>query len=81
MEFEGHPDGWGHHLLQQVHVGEHPLVPGGDPEVALEEGVEAVQEGVQAARQGFSGNVRQSCVRVKSEGEAELRLRWAAVQG
>lgn len=48
MQFEAHSDCRRHHLLQEVQVGEDPLVFGGDAEVAFEQGVEAVQEGLQA---------------------------------
>lgn len=48
MQFEAHSDRRRHHLLQEVQVGEDPLVLGGDAEVAFEQGVEAVQEGFQA---------------------------------
>lgn len=51
MQLQGHPDGRGDDFVQQVHVGEHPLVLSGHPEVAFEEGVEAVQERVQAEKQ------------------------------
>ena len=52
VQLEAHPDGRRHHLLQQVHVGEHPLVLGGDAEVPLEQRVEAVQERLEAGDRG-----------------------------
>lgn len=44
MQFEAHPDCRSHHLLQQVQIREHPLVFGGDAEVAFKQGVESVQK-------------------------------------
>jgi len=45
MKFHRHPDARRHDLPQEIHVGEHPLVADGrDPEVPLEESVEAVEE-------------------------------------
>lgn len=44
MQFEAHSDCRRHHLLQEVQVGEDPLIFGGDPEVTFKQGVEAVQE-------------------------------------
>ena len=52
MQLEAHPDSRRHHLLQQVHVGEHPLVLGGDAEVPLKQRVESIQEGLQAGGGG-----------------------------
>lgn len=43
MKLEGHANPGRHHAVQQVHVSEDPLVPrGGDAEVPLEQGVQAV---------------------------------------
>lgn len=47
VQLEAHSDGGSHHLLQQVQVSKHPLVFGGDAEVALEQGVEPVQKRLQ----------------------------------
>ena len=48
MQFEGHADPRHHHLPEQLHVREDPLVSHrGDPEVSFEQGVEPVQEGLQ----------------------------------
>lgn len=55
MQFEAHSDCRCHHLLQEVQVGEDPLVLGGDAEVAFKQGVEAVQEGFQAGVQRENG--------------------------
>lgn len=43
VKLEGHANPGRHHAVQQVHVSEDPLVPrGGDAEVPLEQGVQAV---------------------------------------
>lgn len=65
MQFEAHSDSGCHHLLQQVQISEHPLVFGGDAEVAFEQGVETIQERLQTEiqeekkrwreKKGFSG--------------------------
>jgi hypothetical protein len=45
VQLHRHPDALGHHLPDELHVCEHPLVADRrDPEVALEEGVETVLE-------------------------------------
>ena len=45
MQFEGHPDSRSDASPEHLHVLEDPLIPGGgDAEVTLEEGVQAVQE-------------------------------------
>lgn len=44
VQLEAHSDSRSHHLLQQVQVSENPLVFGGNAEVALEQGVEAIQK-------------------------------------
>ena len=61
VQFEAHPHGGSHHLLQEVHVSEHPLVLGGDAEVSFEERVEAVQEGLKAG-----GRVTEQGTRVRA---------------
>lgn len=53
MQFEAHSDCRRHHLLQEVQVGEDPLVFGGDPEVTFKQGVEAVQEWFQAGEKNM----------------------------
>lgn len=51
VKLEGHANPRRHHTVKQVHVGKDPLVPwGGDAEVSLEQGVQAVEEGLQAGR-------------------------------
>lgn len=51
VKLEGHANSRRHHAVKQVHVSKDPLVPwGGDAEVALEQGVQAIEEGLQAGR-------------------------------
>lgn len=51
MELQRHAHSRRHHPIEQVHVRKHPLVPGGgDPEVPLEQRMEAVQEGLEATK-------------------------------
>ena len=75
VQFEGHPDAGRHHLPQQVHVGEDPLVPQrGDPEVALEQRVQTVQEKLHTVthRVGESGGIPGLVIR------GNTRLKWMA---
>ena len=45
VQFERHANTRSHHPPQQLHVREHPLVPRRcDPEITLEQRVQAVQE-------------------------------------
>lgn len=60
VKLEGHANPRRHHSMKQVHVGKDPLVSwGGDAEVPLEQGVQAIEEGLQAGeeRQGVSTKV------------------------
>lgn len=51
VKLEGHANPGCHHAVKQVHVGKDPLVSrGGDAEVPLEQGVQAVEEGLQAGK-------------------------------
>lgn len=52
VKLEGHAHPGCHHAVKQVHVCEDPLIPrGGDPEVPLKQGVQAVEEGLQAGEE------------------------------
>lgn len=52
VKLEGHANPGRHHTMKQVHVSEDPLVTwGGDAEVPLEQGVQAVEEGLQAGEE------------------------------
>lgn len=49
MKLEGHANPRCHHSVKQVHVSKDPLVTrGGDAEVPLEQGMQAIEEGLQA---------------------------------
>lgn len=51
VKLEGHANSRRHYAVKQVHVSKHPLVAwGGDAEVALEQGMQAIEKGLQAAR-------------------------------
>lgn len=51
VKLEGHANPRRHHAVKQVHVSKDPLVAwGGDAEVPLEQGMQAVEEGLQAGR-------------------------------
>lgn len=53
VKLQSHADTRCHHAVQQVHVGKDPLISGGgNAEVALKQGVQAVQEGLQAGGGG-----------------------------
>src|SRR3712207_6922111 len=59
--FRSHANPRRHHSMKQVHVGKDPLVSwGGDAEVPLEQGVQAIEEGLQAGeeRQGDRKSTR-----------------------
>ena len=61
MQLETHPDCGGHHPPQQLHVTEHPLVPvARDPEVSLEQGVEANQEKLHRVETVVAGSTQSS---------------------
>lgn len=49
VKLEGHANPRGHHSVKQVHVRKDPLITrGGDAEVPLEQGMQAIEEGLQA---------------------------------
>lgn len=84
VKLEGHANPGRHHTVKQVHVGKDPLVPrGGDPEVPLKQGVQAVEEGLQAGEEegvsapGALGLLSAGCV---CRGQRAARSsRWALV--
>lgn len=84
VKLEGHANPGRHHAVKQVHVGKDPLVPwGGDPEVPLKQGVQAVEEGLQAGEEegvnapGALGLLSAGCV---CRGQRAARSsRWALV--
>ncbi|TNN76191.1 hypothetical protein EYF80_013479 [Liparis tanakae] len=79
MQLEGHPDARRHDAVQQVHIGKHPLVPGRrDPEVSLEECMEAVEERLQAVKRE---NNNSSCIPGGDRRHGERRRGGVALPG
>lgn len=73
VKLEGHANPRCHHTMKQVHVREDPLVAwGGDAEVALEQGVQAVEEGLQAGDEKEQASMKVS--------EPWLSTRWSELR-
>ena len=73
VELDRHPDSWSHDLPEEIHVGKDPFVAHrGDPEIALEEGVQPVQEELDRGQvDGGSRRRPQGTPTQQAEGEAQ----------
>ena len=71
VQLDRHPHGGSHHPFEQLHVAEHPLVPHRrDPEVPLEQRVEAVEKELDRGQEIVRGRSQSSSAQ-EAESEAK----------